>query len=129
MKTKKAEPKKVTPKKIVKKTTIVSRIRKVLKDQEDYIPGLEFLIEITAGNLYAYYLIMRDVEELESTEITELTREGNMKKRVHPAIRELREQSEMVRKCLRELKLTIATIEGIGEDDMDELIDTVNEVE
>jgi hypothetical protein len=86
------------------------------------------MIEITAGNLYAYYLIVKDVESLTTTDIIEKTREGNDKKRTAPVIRELREQSEMARRCLRELRLTIATVEGINDDDMDDLMNSVNSV-
>lgn len=116
-------------KKIVKKSTLISRIKKILKDRGDYFPGLDFMIEITAGNLYAYYLIVRDVENLNTTDIIEKTREGNDKKRTHPVIRELREQTESARKCLRELRLTIATVEGVNDDEMDDLMDAVNGVE
>lgn len=38
------------------------------------------MIEITAGNLYAYYLIMKDVENLTSTEITEKQGKDMIKK-------------------------------------------------
>lgn len=116
-------------KKIIRKSTLLLRIKKVLKDRGDYFPGLDFMIEITAGNLYAYYLIMKDVEQLKTTDIIETTREGNEKKRTSPLIRELRDQSEMARRCLRELRLTIATVEGVNDDEMDDLIDAVNGVE
>ncbi|MDR2057647.1 MAG: hypothetical protein LBP83_05090 [Dysgonamonadaceae bacterium] len=115
-------------KKTVKKFTLASRIKKTLKEQGSYFTGLDAMIEITAGNMYAYFLIMDDVESLDSAEITEKTREGNDKKRIHPAIRELRDQSEMVRRCLRELRLTIATVEGVSDDDMGDLMDSVNSV-
>ena len=115
-------------KKIVEKSTLITRIKKILKDRGDYFPGLDFMIEITAGNLYAYYLIMKDVENLTSTEITEKTREGHDKKRTNPAIRELRDQSEMARRCLRELRLTIATVEGVSDDEVTDIINEVNAV-
>ena len=115
-------------KKIVKKSTLISRIKKILNDQGDYFPGLDFMIEITAGNLYAYYIIIGDVEALTNTEITEVTREGNEKKRTHPILAELRKQTESVRRCLRDLKLTLATVEGVGDDEMEDLQDAVNSI-
>jgi hypothetical protein len=115
-------------KKVLKKSTLISRIKKILKDQGDYFPGLDFMIEITAGNLYAYYIIIRDVEALTNTEITEVTREGNEKKKTHPVLAELRKQTETVRRCLRELKLTLATIEGVSDDEMEDLMSSVNDV-
>ena len=108
---------------------IASRIKKILKEQGTYFPGLDFMIEIMAGNMYAYYKIIKDVKDLSTTDVVEITREGNPKKRVHPLFRELREQSEEVRRCLRELKLTISTVDGIADDDMGDLIDSVNSIE
>lgn len=87
------------------------------------------MIEITAGNLYAYFLIMKDVEDLKAASITEKTREGHDKKQADPVLRALREQTDEVRKCLRELKLTLATVAGVNDDEMDDLIDSVNSVE
>lgn len=116
-------------KKIPKITTLNSRIKKALKDQGTYFPGMDFMIELTAGNMHAYYLILRDVEKLTTTDIIEKTREGNDKKQTEPSLKSLREQSEMVRKCLRELRLTLATVEGVGDDEFEDLIDKVNNVE
>ena len=115
-------------KKIVKKSTLISRIKKILKDQGDYFTGLDIMIEITAGNLYAYYLIIKDVEALTKTDITEQTREGNDKTRTHPALAELRKQTEEIRKCLRELKLTLVTVEGVSDDEVTDIINDVNNV-
>ena len=114
---------------ITKVSTIKSRLKKSLKDQGDYISSMDFMIEITAGNLYAYFLILKDVEELKLSTIVEKTREGNDKKQAEPALRALREQTDEVRKCLRELKLTLATVTGVNDDEMDDLMNAVNSVE
>lgn len=116
-------------KKTPKISTLKSKIKKVLKEQGSYSPEMDFMIEITAGNLYAYHLILYDVMQLTSTTLIEITREGNHKKQAEPALRSLREHSEMTRKCLRELRLTLDTLDTFGEDEMDDLIDTVNNVE
>ena len=115
-------------KKIAGINTIKKRLKTALENQGNYIEGIETLIEITAGNLYAYYLALRDVEELEASFVEEITREGNIKLAPHPAIKTVRDQSEMIRKQLRELRLTIATVEGVSDDDMDDLMDSVNSV-
>ena len=115
-------------KKTVNKSALFSKIKKILKKQGSYFPGLDFMIEITAGNLYAYYLLVKDVENLDTVEVTELTREGNEKKRAHPALRELRVQAEEVRKCLGDLGLTVSTAKGVNNDDIDELIKSVNSI-
>lgn len=116
-------------KKTPKVSTIKSRLKKILKDQESYTADLDFMIELTAGNLYAFMLIIQDIENLKAVTLIEKTREGNDKKQVEPVLKALREQTETTRRCLRELKLTLATIEGVGDDDMDDLIDSVNSIE
>lgn len=108
---------------------IKKRLKKALKKQGSYTEGIDTLIETTAGNLYAYYLAVRDIEELETSFVTEITREGNEKLAPHPAIKVVRDQSEIIRRQLRELRLTLATAEGMGDDDMDDLMDSVNNVE
>ncbi|MBF0577730.1 P27 family phage terminase small subunit [Dysgonomonas sp. GY617] len=115
-------------KKITSINSIEKRLKKTLENQGSYNEGIDTLIEITAGNLYAYYLARRDVEALASSFIEEKTREENIKRVEHPAIKTLRDQGENVRKQLRELRLTIATAEGMGIDDLTDLIDEVNNV-
>lgn len=122
------EEKKV--KKIVGINTIKKRLKNALEKQGSYNEGIDTLIETTAGNLYAYYLALRDVETLDESFVIEITREGNEKLAPHPAIKIMREQTEMVRKQLRELRLTLATTEGAGDDDeINDLYDSVNGVE
>lgn len=108
---------------------IKARIRKALKDQGSYSKDMESIIELTAGNFVVYYLALQDVEALAETYVVEITREGNEKLSPHPAIKVLRDQSEMIRRCLRELRLTLATVEGGNDDEMSDLINSVNSVE
>lgn len=108
--------------------TIKKRLKKDLENQGSYNEGLDTLIEMTAGNLYAYYLARRDVESLDESFVVEITREGHEKLSPHPAIKIMREQTEMVRKNLRELRLTLSTAEGMGDDEFAEFIDEVNNV-
>lgn len=116
-------------KKIAGINTIKKRLKKALEKQGSYNEGIDTLIETTAGNLYAYYLALRDVETLDESFVIEKTREGNEKLAPHPAIKIMREQTEMVRRQLRELRLTLATAEGMSDDEMDDLYDSVNGVE
>lgn len=115
-------------KKIVGINTIEKRLKKTLENQGSYNEGLDILIEMTAGNLYAYHLARRDVETLDESFVVETTREGNEKLAPHPAIKIMREQTEMVRRNLRELRLTLATAEGMGDDEFAEFIDEVNKI-
>jgi len=115
-------------KKIASINSIKKRLKTALENQGSYIEGIDLLVETTAGNLYAFYLASKDVEELASSCMEEVTREGNIKLAPHPAIKIMREQSEIIRRQLRELRLTIATVEGISDDDMNDLIDSVNSV-
>lgn len=115
-------------KKLASINTLKNRLKKALKNQGSYSEGIEILIEQTAGNLYAYNLALRDIEDLEESFVVEITREGNEKLAPHPAIGIMRNQSEMIRKQLRELRLTLATVEGIDGDEMDDLIDSVESV-
>lgn len=115
-------------KKIVSINTIKKRLKNALENQGSYNEGIDTLIETTAGNLYAYYLARRDVESLDESFVVEVTREGNEKLMPHPAIKTMKEQSEMVRRLLRELRLTLSTADGMGGDEIDDFEDEVNGV-
>lgn len=108
---------------------IKAKLKKALEDQGSYTEGMDALIETTAGNIRAFHLAVRDIEGLKTSFVKEMTREGNIKLVPHPAIKVIRDQSEMIRKLLRELRLTISTVEGAGDDEMDDLINSVNEIE
>lgn len=108
---------------------IKSRIRKALKEQGSYSKDMESIIELTAGNFVAYYLALRDVEGLTESYVVEVTREGNEKLSPHPAIKTLRETTEIIRRCLRELRLTVATVDPDNDDYDDGINDLTNAVE
>lgn len=108
---------------------IKSRIRKALKEQGSYSKDMESIIELTAGNFVAYYLALRDVEALTESYVVEVTREGNEKLSPHPAIKTLRETTEIIRRCLRELRLTVATVDPDNDDYDDGINDLTNAVE
>lgn len=108
-------------KKLTSINTLKNRLKKALKNQGSYSDGIDILIEQTAGNLYAYNLALRDVEDLEESFVIELTRENNEKLTPHPAIGVMRNQSEMIRKQLRELRLTLSTLEGVDGDELDDM--------
>lgn len=117
-------------KKIPSINALKNRLKRALKNDGSYSEKIEILIEQTAGNLLAYHLAVRDIENLEESFVVEITREGNEKLAPHPAIGIMRNQSEMIRKQLRELRLTLATAEGGGDNDaIDELYESVNSVE
>lgn len=108
-------------KKLTSINTLKNRLKKALKNQGSYSDGIDILIEQTAGNLYAYNLALRDVEDLEESFVIEITREKNEKLTPHPAIGVMRNQSEMIRKQLRELRLTLSTLEGVDGDELDDM--------
>jgi hypothetical protein len=108
---------------------IKSRIRKALKEQGSYSKDMESIIELTAGNFVAYYLALRDVESLTESYVVEMTREGNEKLTPHPAIKTLRDTTEIIRRCLRELRLTVATVDPDNDDYEDGINDLTNTVE
>lgn len=109
--------------------TIKSRIRKALKEQNNYSKNMESAISLAAGNLFAYEMALADLEGLDRTFIEEVSREGNIKLVPHPAFKVFKDASESVRRALRELQLTLATLEGTTEnDELDNLVDSVNSV-
>lgn len=117
---------------MAKKITInqyKNKIRKALKDQDNYSKDMESAILLAAGNMFAYELALGDLEDLECTYVEEVSREGNIKMVPHPAFRVFKDTSESVRRSLRELQLTLATIQGSSEnDDLDNLVDEVNNI-
>lgn len=109
--------------------TIKSRIRKALREQNNYSKDMESAILLSAGNLFAYEMALADLEKLDRTFIEEVSREGNIKLVPHPAFKVFKDASESVRRSLRELQLTLATLEGTTEnDDLDNLVEAVNSV-
>lgn len=97
-----------------------------MKEQDTYSPAMEFTITIAAGLLLGFYKARSDVEELTGCCTTRLSREHNEYKVPHPEFKMMADLAEQIRKYLRELRLTRATIEnGADEDDVDQLINAV----
>lgn len=110
-----------------KLSDIKNRIKEALKNANEYSESMDMLIEITAGNMRAYQIALADIENIENSYVSETTRENNVKLSPHPAFKILIEESEMIRKCLRELRLTLSTAVGGDGDELDEMIKTVND--
>lgn len=102
--------------------SIKARIRRALKNQNTYSKDLETCISMAAGSYYAFLLAQRDMEMLESTYVSEVTREGNVKLVPHPTFRVLKDAQEMVRRSLRELGLTLGTLSTGDNDPLEELM-------
>lgn len=106
--------------------SIEQKLRKAMKEQDTYSPAMEFTITIAAGLLLGFYKARSDVEELTGCCTTRLSREHNEYKVPHPEFKMMADLAEQIRKYLRELRLTRATIEnGADEDDVDQLINAV----
>lgn len=103
---------------------IERKIRAAMKLQGTYSKSMEITISLAAGPLFAYMKARNAVEDLDK-DCCEIrtSREGNLYKVVHPEYKLMLDMAEMVRKYLRELRLTRATIEGfVDDDDVDRLV-------
>lgn len=110
--------------------TFRNRIKRALKAQNNYSKEMDSAIYLAAGNLFAYELALKDLEGLERTYVEEVSREGNVRLVPHPAFKTFKDVSESVRRSLRELQLTLATLEGSTEDDeLDKLVNAINGVD
>lgn len=110
---------------------IENNIRKALKQQGTYSKDMDTAIYLAAVNIMALNIAVKDIQDLETTVIEEKSRENNIKLVAHPAFKVLDTTSEAVRKCLRELRLTLATVEAVdddSEDGINGLIDAVDSV-
>ena len=105
---------------------IKSKIRKALKNQNTYSKDLETCIGMAAGSYYAFLLAQQDIESLSCTFVAEKSREGNNRLVPHPAFRVLKDASEMTRKSLRELGLTLNTLSTDDNDLLEDLVDAVD---
>ncbi|WP_106831156.1 P27 family phage terminase small subunit [Parabacteroides pacaensis] len=106
--------------------TVKNRIRSALKKQGNYSKNMETAISLAAGSYMAFQIALNDLESLECSYVEELTREGNVKLVPHPAFKTLATASEAVRKALRELRLTLTSLDGSTDDDeVDDLVKKV----
>lgn len=109
---------------------VKARIRSALKKQGNYSKNMETAISLAAGSYMAFQIALQDLEALEHSYVEELTREGNIKLVPHPAFKTLATASEAVRKALRELRLTLTSLDGpTDNDDVDELVNKVESVD
>lgn len=98
----------------------------MMKQQGTYSEAMDLLIEVAAGIYMAFLKVKKDVESLEKSCTSRTSREKNEYKIAHPEFKMLMELGDAVRKHLRDLRLTRATIEsGSDEDDVDKLINDV----
>ena len=104
---------------------IESKIRKAVRNQGNYSKDLEVCISMAAGSYLAFTLALRDIEGLERTFVSEVSREGNTRLVPHPAFRVLKDAQEMVRRSLRELGLTLGTLTGDEDDPLERMMEDV----
>lgn len=110
---------------------IENNIRKALNQQGTYSKDMDTAIYLAAVNILALNIAVKDIQDLETTVVEEKSRENNIKLVAHPAFKVLDTTSEAVRKCLRELRLTLATVEAVDdqdEDGIDGIVDAVEKV-
>ena len=124
----------MTIKKETEKTPSISdikvRITTALENQGSYNKGMDMLIEVTAFAFRSLYEISERGKRKIKPTLNEKTREGNIKIVPNPIYRMQIDQIELIRKLLRELRLTSLTVEGGSEEDeIDKLYESVNGVE
>lgn len=103
----------------VKKISAI--IRLALKRQGTYSKDLEVCIHSTAVSYYSVLLAEQDIENLDETYVTSLTREGNEKMDPHPAFKVLERAQNGLIRGLRELKLTASTLAVVSDDELEEM--------
>ena len=117
-------------KKVTGINTIKKRLKNALENQGSYNEGMDTLIEMTAISLQSLYEIAVERQASPNPTLIEKSRESNDKTVPNPLYKMQMEQIELIRKLLRELRLTLATVEGGGEgDEINDLYDEVNNVE
>lgn len=116
--------------KVASLATIKNRIKKALENQKSYHKGLDSLIETTAIAWQALYEVSNKRADNAQPILEEMSREGNLRIVPNPLYKMQIEQIELIRKLLRELRLTLATIDAGGmNDDMEDLYESINNVE
>lgn len=117
-------------KKITSINTIKKRLKNALENNSSYNEGMDTLIETTAISMQALYEIAAERQSNPKPTITEKSREGNERTVANPLYKMQIDQIELIRKLLRELRLTLSTNEGEGEgDEINDIYDSVNGVE
>lgn len=109
--------------------SVKNKIRKALRDQQNYSKSMEMAIELAAANYIVFEIAILEIEGLDSTYVSEISREGAERLMPHPVFKVFKDASETLRKSLRELQLTLQTLQGTTEDDeLNKLIDRVENV-
>lgn len=120
----------IKSKKIPNINIIKKRLKNALDKQGSYDEGMDALIETTAISMQALYEIAEERRTNPKPLLIEKSRENNDKTVPNPLYKMQIEQIELIRKLLRELRLTLATVEGGGEgDEINEMYDEVNNVQ
>lgn len=104
---------------------LASKISKLVKNQGNYTPDLDPAIDVAGGAYRAYLLARKDVDTLESSFYHVTTTMGNDDIREHPAIRTMERCSDMLRKSLKEIGLTLSTLSTVDENPLDTLISKI----
>lgn len=110
------------------KENIKEKIREALKLQGNYSESLEILIDSTAETYYLKSMAFRDAKKAKSTFYEEITREGNTKLVMHPAVKAYNMYKASLNKDLRDLGLTQTSLSNLEDDELEELIDDVESV-
>lgn len=119
--------KEMKSKKIPDIKTIKKRLKNALDKYGSYDEGMDTLIETTAISMQALYEIAQERSINPKPLLIEKSRENNDKTVPNPLYKMQIEQIELIRKLLRELRLTLATVEGGCEaDELNEIYDEVN---
>lgn len=106
-----------------------AKLKKALKKNNTYSPMLDQLIEQCAKALDVSNIAYCEILNTESVCLVELTREGNDKSSVSPSAMVFKGlQTDLIR-YLRELGLTVSTLQGGNNDEVDNLIDEVNSID
>lgn len=107
---------------VPKASTLASRLRTAVRSQGVYTKELDPAIDVAGGAYRSFLLARRDVDKLESTFYHKTTTMGNDDIQEHPAIKTMERCSEMLRKSLKEIGLTLSTLAQIEDDPMEAML-------
>lgn len=101
-------------------------IERALKKAGKYSPGLNMQIMSLAGALRTLDMANDEIDELDSTVITETSRYGNITLGPHPVFKIQKDAQDSITRQLRVLGLTVDELSGTDENDP--LIDLTQQV-
>lgn len=104
---------------------IKDRIREAVKNQGNYTPDLEMMIDTAAAAYSTMLLAGHDIRKLTKTYYQTRSREGNIEYKPHPAIRNMRESQQMAVAALRALGLTVKELATTDADPFDDFVKKV----